>query len=111
VVVVGVAGMDLLVRAMHAKCIWCGGNSCTCFDTDEEYESEGRMREEQANELARRALPCPFCGERLVVKSSDQGHWVAHEDEPGPCFLSFVQLIDVTDLDGWNTRAGEERVP
>lgn len=59
----------------------------------------------KAIDLARRALPCPFCGEQLIAKDDHHGWWVAHRDEPGPCFDSVAQLMDEDDLRRWNTRA------
>lgn len=64
------------------------------------------MTEEQATAVAAQALPCPFCGESLVVKSDHHGFWVAHREEPGPCFDSVAQLLDESDLARWNTRGG-----
>jgi hypothetical protein len=54
--------------------------------------------------IAKKAMPCPFCGESLVVKSDHHGEWVAHDKEPGPCESSTSQLHDETDLTRWNTR-------
>ena len=65
------------------------------------------MTERQAERLAKRALPCPFCGESLVVKSDHHGFWLAHSLEPGPCFDSVAQILDEKDLIAWNTRNGK----
>jgi hypothetical protein len=62
------------------------------------------MTEREADAIAKKALPCPFCGERLTVHSDSHGFYVAHRQEPGPCFDSVVQLLSETDLKGWNTR-------
>lgn len=56
-------------------------------------------------QIAAKALPCPFCGEPLEVHSDHHGQWVAHREEPGPCIFSIVQLFDERDLAEWNTRA------
>ena len=64
------------------------------------------MKPKEAEKLAAKALPCPFCGERLVVSNDHHGCWVGHKQEPGPCFFSVAQLIDETDLIGWNKRVG-----
>lgn len=69
------------------------------------------MTETKAKSIAKRAKPCPFCGERLVVRSDHHGHWVAHEQEPGPCFDSVAQLMDEDDLRRWNTRAEHPTPP
>lgn len=63
------------------------------------------MTRAQAESLAARALPCPFCGERLVVYDDHHGSWVSHRDEPGPCIDSTVQLMDEDDLRRWNSRS------
>lgn len=57
--------------------------------------------------IARDALPCPFCGERLVIHTDYHGAWVAHKREPGPCIDSVTQLHDLSDLLQWNVRNGE----
>lgn len=49
-------------------------------------------------------LPCPFCGERLVIHSDHHGEWVAHRDEVGPCVASTTQLMTAKDRDDWNKR-------
>ena len=58
-----------------------------------------------AEEIARAALPCPFCGERLVVSTDHHGAWAGHKNTTGPCIESVVQLHDMHDLRAWNTRA------
>src|SRR4051812_46373070 len=63
------------------------------------------MNESTANAVANEAKPCPFCGEKLTSHNDHHGWWVAHEREPGPCFLSTIQIMDRTDLEGWNRRA------
>lgn len=62
------------------------------------------MNKTIAKSIAGKALPCPFCGERLVVKNDHHGYWVAHEQEPGSCFDSTIQLMSKADCDKWNTR-------
>jgi hypothetical protein len=57
--------------------------------------------------IAGLALPCPFCGERLVIHEDHHGQWVAHAREPGPCECSTSQLHDEDDLRRWNTRRGD----
>ncbi len=57
--------------------------------------------------LAKRALPCPFCGESLVVHEDHHGCWLAHRQEPGRCIESVVQLLDAQDLERWNERSPE----
>ncbi len=59
----------------------------------------------EAQRIAAHALPCPFCGERLVVHTDHHGCWVAHKEEPGPCLISVIQLLDDDDLELWNRRA------
>ena len=49
-------------------------------------------------------LPCPFCGEKLIIHDDHHGIWWAHRDEPGPCFLSTIQILDLEDVKGWNKR-------
>lgn len=66
-----------------------------------------KMNEKTATAIAEKSLPCPFCGERLVSKRDHHGYWVAHEQEPGPCFDSTIQLMDADDLKRWNTRDRE----
>ena len=56
------------------------------------------------DDMAKRAEPCPFCGERLVVKSDHHGKWLAHRREPGPCWESVAQIHDEDNLRDWNTR-------
>jgi hypothetical protein len=65
------------------------------------------VTEKQANAVAAKAKPCPFCGERLVVSSDHHGFWVAHREEPGPCFDSTAQLLGPEDLPRWNQRDGK----
>lgn len=62
------------------------------------------MTSREARLVASAALPCPFCGERLVPHDDHHGYWVAHDRSPGPCFLSTIQLLDTVDLAGWNQR-------
>jgi hypothetical protein len=52
-----------------------------------------------------KALPCPFCGERLVVKDDHHGAWMGHRNESSNCFESVGQIFNNDDLAGWNTRA------
>ncbi len=66
------------------------------------------MTYEKASSLAARALPCPFCGERLIAHSDHHGSWVGHRDEPGPCIDSTTQLMSEDDLRRWNTRTAPE---
>ncbi len=42
------------MSVFHARCVYCGGISCTCFDTDEEYEEA--LREEKAMTIDYNAL-------------------------------------------------------
>lgn len=49
--------------------------------------------------------PCPFCGERLVLKEDHHGQWWAHRSEPGSCFASTSQIFDEEDAAAWNKRA------
>jgi len=62
------------------------------------------VTQEALADLAARALPCPFCGEQLVVQSDHHGFWVAHKNEPGPCVMSIHQIFDESDLAEWNVR-------
>lgn len=62
-------------------------------------------KREKIEEL--RLLPCPFCGERLVIQDDHHGKWWAHQHEPGPCFDSTAQVMDQKDADAWNTRDGK----
>lgn len=55
--------------------------------------------------IASKALPCPFCGENLVVHSDHQGSFMAHKDQFGACFISVVQILDSKDLADWNKRS------
>lgn len=50
-------------------------------------------------------LPCPFCGEALVVKDDHHGEWWGHRNEHSGCFAGIDQLHDVDDLKRWNRRA------
>lgn len=59
----------------------------------------------EMDKLADRSKPCPFCGERLVVKSDHHGEWIGHHHEVGPCWESIGQLFDEDDLKRWNVRA------
>ncbi len=54
--------------------------------------------------MARRALPCPFCGQRLIVKGDHHGSWVGHKNETGPCFQATAQIHFEEDLAEWNVR-------
>ncbi len=67
------------------------------------------MTESEASLMVKQALPCPFCGERLIAHSDHHGYWLAHKEEPGPCYASTFQLLDQTDLLSWNTRAEHQR--
>ena len=58
-----------------------------------------------AEEIARAALPCPFCGERLVVATDHHGAWVEHRRSmQSDCFEAVAQIHDMAGLRGWNTR-------
>lgn len=51
-------------------------------------------------------LPCPFCGEALVVKSDHHGEWWGHaNDATGDCECSINQLFDDDDVRRWNRRS------
>jgi hypothetical protein len=64
------------------------------------------MKDERYFEdMASRALPCPFCGERLVARNDHHGWWIAHKNETGKCIESVMQLFDEEDLMAWNTRS------
>lgn len=58
-----------------------------------------------------RALPCPFCGERLIVKTDHHGAWLAHRNEFGTCYESTAQIMDEDGLKRWNTRASTSPAP
>ena len=63
-------------------------------------------REEDAKSLAARALPCPFCGERLAVANDHHGYWLQHRDHVGgDCFDNVAQVLNEADLARWNRRA------
>ena len=49
-------------------------------------------------------LPCPFCGESLVIKDDHHGEWWAHKNLSG-CFLSLIQVSDEKGAIAWNKRA------
>lgn len=66
------------------------------------------MTERQAQALADKCLPCPFCGERLVAKNDHHGWWVAHANECGGCECSTSQIHDARDIARWNTRKEPE---
>lgn len=51
-----------------------------------------------------RAKPCPFCGEKLMVKTDHHGAWLAHRNEFGVCFEGMAQLMDEDELKSWNSR-------
>jgi hypothetical protein len=65
------------------------------FDSESLKWAEGNVSQ---------ALPCPFCGERLTVKTDHHGAWLAHKSEQGPCFESVAQIMDSEDLASWNKR-------
>lgn len=48
---------------MHAKCVHCGGTSCTCYDTNEEYEQAAREQAEWEADRKR----CPLCDTLLIA--------------------------------------------
>jgi hypothetical protein len=50
------------------------------------------------------ALPCPFCGERLIVHADHHGAWLAHKNETGNCFDSCAQIMNTDNLAQWNKR-------
>lgn len=51
-----------------------------------------------------KALPCPFCGERLIVHTDHHGGWLGHKNETGPCFDCVIQIMEDRDLAKWNKR-------
>lgn len=51
-------------------------------------------------------LPCPHCGERLVLKGDHHGDWWGHHnDATGSCIHSVTQLMDAEDFAAWNRRS------
>ena len=61
------------------------------------------------DDMALRAKPCPFCGERLTVLSDHHGEWLAHRDAPATkCFEAVAQVHDEDDLAEWNTRKRDQ---
>jgi hypothetical protein len=56
---------------MHALCVWCGGTSCTCFDTDEEYEAERRKHMALCSICASWPLDA---GQELLTVDGDEHH-------------------------------------
>lgn len=55
--------------------------------------------------IAERALPCPFCGESLVVVPFRFARpVVTHQDDMGLCILEDCGLATEADLRQWNTR-------
>lgn len=61
--------------------------------------------EKRALELAAEALPCPFCGERLVVANDHHGYWLQHAGHlSSVCFDSVAQVLNDDDLARWNRR-------
>ena len=65
--------------------------------------TEQRRAESERLEL----LPCPFCGERLVLHGDHHGEWWGHKNDMGPCFDSVAQVMDQKDANAWNTRGGK----
>jgi len=62
------------------------------------------MTLEEAEEMARRAKPCPFCGRNLLsiqVEGSSQDDWRLYHPE-SDCINP---ILNKDDLDLWNTRA------
>lgn len=70
------------------------------------------MTEREATDLAARALPCPFCGERLVVIGYRAfTYFVRHQDEHYQCFIYSIEIWNADGLDRWNTRAEPTTTP
>lgn len=63
------------------------------------------MSEIEKLRAAMNPLPCPFCGENLVVKSDHHGEWLGHRNDASNCECAINQLFDVDDVKRWNTRA------
>src|SRR5437868_14903218 len=64
------------------------------------------MTESQARQLARDALPCPFCGERLVAAEDRDGDFIVEHKSCTDCFHAIACLFSKSDLERWNCRAG-----
>ena len=64
----------------------------------------GRKQIDHMLDIESRLLPCPFCGERLVVHGDHHGEWIAHRNVVGPCTACPVQIFDEADARAWNQR-------
>lgn len=71
------------------------------------------MTRTEAEALAKTALPCPFCGERLVVYhekansfNPEGEHELRHPRTLGICVLGNLPSLYITntDIDRWNHR-------
>ena len=51
--------------------------------------------------------PCPFCGEKLIVKEDDDDKWIEHGNSHGPCLLLGFCITDKEEIEEWSTRAKE----
>lgn len=56
-------------------------------------------------------LPCPHCGERLVLKGDHHGEWWGHRNDVGSCIHSVTQLMDEEDFAAWNRRSHQSAEP
>lgn len=59
---------------------------------------------EVAKSLAARALPCPFCGEKLVVHANKYGCSIGHPAAQKTCILRNAIFLEQCDLAAWNMR-------
>lgn len=50
-------------------------------------------------------LPCPHCGEQLILKGDHHGEWWGHRNDTGSCIHAVTQLMDREDFAAWNRRA------
>lgn len=73
------------------------------------------MHRKLAEELVTLALPCPFCGARLVCFDGGEnfkGYWIGH---PGrtkrapECIAIFIQIDNEGGLESWNSRTEPPR--
>lgn len=61
-----------------------------------------KLTPHEARQMAKQALACPFCQQRLVLKQDHLGCWVGHERD-GSCWT--VELLNQNDLIKWNKRS------
>ena len=63
---------------------------------------------EKYNKIAETILPCPFCGEKLVVHDDHHGCWIAHANLDH-CIISHIQIFEGKEVERWNTRIQENK--